>query len=490
MSLVNITIDGKPCAVKQGATILEAAASQGVAIPTLCKIKELDPTANCRLCVTEVEGARTLLTACSTRVGEGMNIQTRSEKVKQSRKRSLELILSRHAVDCHHCLRNGHSKCDDLDPVFCEMCFFCDCVRDGFCELQTLAREYKVDVLPFEVEPNNHKIDDSTHAIIRNNNKCINCRRCVEICGQVQQVHNLVIANRGSNAKIEPQFGESLANSNCIQCGKCAEVCPTGAIHFQEHIDEILYHTHDYDTVTVAQISDDIIPGLAERFNIPVEQVELGRVVAGLKKIGVDYVFFENYAKSQSLKAGEVQLTQMLDSATQPIIVTESRAAVKFIDRHYDALAGQVVSYPSSQQVFGTHIKEHFIAENALEDKPIKVISLSDNSEGATEAYETRSVDYCVNSRELYRMFLRTGVDITIPYPQNLCDAISVEGDENASGLFQPVGWSISDTPTCSEVEWGGKHLQLAVATNLGQAARLLDDIKDNNSQFDIIRIV
>ena len=493
MSQINVTIDGQQCAVAAGSTILEAAATQGVKIPTLCKIKELDPTANCRMCVTEVEGARTLLPACATRVGEGMVIQTKSEKVKASRKRSLELIYSRHAVDCHHCLRNGHSKCDDLDPMFCEMCFFCDCVRDGFCELQDLAREYKVDVLPFAVEPNNRRFDDSTNTIVRNGNKCINCRRCVEVCGQVQNIHNLVVANRGSDAKIVPVHGALLADSDCIQCGKCAEICPTGAISFKEHIDEILYQTHDYDTVTVAQISEDIVPGLAELFDIAPEEVELGRVVAGLKKIGVDYVFFENYAKALSLKEGEAQLTKKLGGKgkkKKPVILTESRAAVKFIERNFDELNGQLIAYPTSQQMFGAHIKDSFIAENDLGNKQVKLITLSDNTERTTEAYETGSVDYNISSRELYRIFLRTGVDLRIEYPANLCDAVSAEAAEEVTGVFSNIPWAIGTEPTCSDVEFGGKSLKLAVATNLGQATKLLEDVKQNSSEFDIIRIV
>lgn len=491
MSQVTVTIDGKACAASSDSTILEAAVSQGIEIPTLCKIKELDPTANCRLCVTEVEGARTLLTACSTRVQDGMKVQTQSDKVIASRKMSLELLLSRHAVDCHHCLRNGHSKSGDLDPLFCEMCFFCDCVRDGFCELQSLATEYKVDVLPFDEEPNNHTIDDSSAAIIRNGNKCINCRRCIEVCGQVQQVNNLVVANRGSNATIQPLYGSLLAESDCIQCGKCADICPTGAIAFKEHIDEILYHTHDYGTVTVAQVSDDILLELTSLFGVEPERKYFERVFAGLKKIGIDFVFTDAYTKGLSKQTGESALKEnMANHPSQAMILTESLAAVKFIDKYYQQLREQLVTYPSSQQVFGSYIRETFIAEKNLSDKQVKIISIANKSEGTNEAAETGCTDYHINARQLYRIFLRTGVDITIDYPASLCNAVSEPESHAASELFADTPWAIGSEPIYSQVDFDGKALKVATAVNLGQAKQLFSEIKQQSNEFDVIRIM
>ena len=151
MENVNITINDRKLLIPTGSTILEAAAGAGIRIPTLCHLKDIDARANCRMCVVEVEKFRTFQPACATKVSEGMVVHTDTPAVRKSRKMTLELLLSRHAVDCHHCMRIGSSKCDDLDPKFCEMCFFCDCVRDGFCELQALSREYKVDKLPYEL---------------------------------------------------------------------------------------------------------------------------------------------------------------------------------------------------------------------------------------------------------------------------------------------------------------------------------------------------
>jgi len=174
MANVNIIMDGRSLSVPAGTSVLEAARANGIRIPTLCFLKELDPRASCRMCVVEIEGARTFQHACATRVREGMVVHTDTEAVRASRKLTLELLLSNHAVDCHHCLRIGSSRCDDLDPKFCEWCFFCDCVKDGFCELQALAREYGVDQLPFPQHHGRYPVDDSA-VIVRDPNKCIKC---------------------------------------------------------------------------------------------------------------------------------------------------------------------------------------------------------------------------------------------------------------------------------------------------------------------------
>lgn len=226
MEKVHITINDKQLTVSSEQTILQAARENGIEIPTLCNLKKIDPRANCRICLVEVDKFRVPQPACATKVSEGMVIKTNTEKLRKLRKNTLELILADHAVDCHHCLRIGSSKCDDLDKNFCEMCFFCDCVKDGFCELQALAREYKVDVLPYEINADKYVEDTSTGSVIRNANKCIKCRKCLDVCTKVQTVGALAVVGRGSEVKVEPAFGKKLIDSPCIQCGRCVEVCP------------------------------------------------------------------------------------------------------------------------------------------------------------------------------------------------------------------------------------------------------------------------
>lgn len=244
MANIHITIDDQQLEVAEGITILEAARGNGIHIPTLCFLKELDPRASCRICVVEVEGMRTFQPSCSTKVRDGMVVRTNTEAVRANRKLTLELIMAHHPVDCHHCLRIGSSKEQDLDPKFCEMCFFCDCVRDGICELQALNREYHVDNLPFALEGCRYEEDVSLHSIIRNSNKCVKCRRCVDVCNDVQNVHNLAMFSRGQDYRVTASMGKPMQESLCVRCGRCVDVCPTGALYMEESIDHMLSDAH------------------------------------------------------------------------------------------------------------------------------------------------------------------------------------------------------------------------------------------------------
>lgn len=485
MEKINITINGTPLTVPAGSTILEAANDAGIHIPTLCHLKEIDPRANCRMCLVEVERFRTLQPACATRVSEGMVVRTDTPKIRQARKTNLELILSHHAVDCHHCLRIGNSKCDDLDPKFCEMCFFCDCVRDGFCELQSLAREYKVDVLPYEIDADASEIDESTGSIIRNPNKCIKCRRCVDICNDVQGVHNLCVENRGSACKIVPGLGKSMKESSCVQCGRCVDVCPTGAIFALEHIDALLYHTHKYDVTTVAQISPNVLPKLAELFHLDTPEADIRAVAAGLRKIGVDYVVSDGFALAKAQEAAKKKLEDA--NGAKGVILTNSYAAEKFVRQNFKELENDLIVYPSVQGMFGEYVKTVFAREKNLDVENIRTISITADNENAAEAAEKNSVDFSLNARELYRMFLRTGVNLK-KIPHTELDSLG-DAKPEMEGAFAPVQWQTHPRLKLEEAELAGKAVQVAVASNLGQSGELLARHEEGESEYPVIRI-
>ncbi|MGM9591672.1 MAG: 2Fe-2S iron-sulfur cluster-binding protein [Oscillospiraceae bacterium] len=477
MADVNITINEKNITVPAGTTILEAARANGVHIPTLCFLEKMTPRANCRMCLVEVDGARTFQHSCATKVRDGMVVHTDTPAIREARKLTLELLLSHHAVDCHHCMRIGSSKCDDLDPKFCEMCFFCDCVKDGFCELQSLAREYKVDLLPFSQKFSDKDADIST-PIVRNPSKCIKCKHCLDVCNDVQTVHNLCASGRGCDVSIGPAFGKDMAHSDCVGCGRCVDVCPTGAIFVREHKDELIYNAHEYGMTTVAQISRNVLPELQKLFKLDVEP-DIRTLVYGLKKIGVDYVFTEDFALA------EVQKQAAENIYNGAAIITNSPAAKKFSAKFFPDV--NVSTYPSTQQFFGSFIREKFAPEKGIDTAKLKIFNVTNDNENAVEASESGSADIVVNARELYRIFLRTGVDLkraTKPEPDSLS-----ETSADYEGFFAPGKWSVDSGVIECELNIGGKLLKAASVHTLGCARRLLDDVRSGKSKYDIIRL-
>lgn len=478
MANVNLTIDGKAVSVPSGTTILAAAGENGIRIPTLCFLEGLEPHASCRMCVVEVEGARTFQHACAAQVREGMVVHTNTEALRASRRLTLQLLLSNHSVDCHHCLRIGSSKCDDLDPRFCEMCFFCDCVKDGFCELQALAREYKVDKLPFEQKHALLPLDVSS-AIVRDPNKCIKCRRCVDVCGKVQTVHNLAASGRGSEVVIGTAFSKPMAESACIGCGRCVEVCPTGAIFAQEHKDEIVYHAHRADTTAIAQVDSALIEELERIWKYKTEPVTVEQLVGSLKKIGFSAVVDAKDARETAQAEAEALLDKRLKSGKA--ILTDNAAAVKLLKRDFGQYSERFVFYLSALSVFGSRAKATF----APDEQKVKTCAFTPFGADASEAADTGCVDYVVNPRELYRIMVRTGSE---PNPRRVGkpDRLPHASPSGKYGrLLEPVRWSMDAEPEYFELSLDGRTLSCAICRNPAQLRRVLAD----KPETDIIRV-
>lgn len=477
MGTVNITLNGKNYTAEAGATILETASANGVYIPTLCHFEGIEGRANCRMCVVEVEGMRTFQPACVTKIREGMVINTDTDRVRDARKNTLQLILAHHAVDCHHCLRIGSSSEQNLDPFFCEMCFWCDCVRDGFCELQSLAREYHVDVLPYIQHEADYEEDRSLGSIIRNPNKCIKCRRCVDVCGEVQTVHNLSMAYRGRDIMVVPEMGSSMDESRCVRCGHCADVCPTGAIYLSEHMDEILTEAHSYTVDAVAQLSDDVIPVLARLYKVDESHITGEKICAALHRNGFSRVISDAHARAVSASQAAEIIEKNIGSGT--VMITSSSAVNNFVERFFPEMKKSIHAYDSPQKVF------HELAGDLGCDKPVKTVNITDVREFGAEAEETGDADYVMNGRELYRMFLRSG---GVPWKRRpeAFDKVWNDGEIPYSELLSERKWDLSDEVEEISVTIKGKECRCAVASNLGQVRRLLEGGYRN---YDVIRL-
>ena len=479
MAEVRLTINGKDCKAEGGMTILEAARENGIRIPTLCHFEGIEGRANCRMCVVEVEGMRTSQPACVTKIREGMVVRTETEKLQAARKATLELIMAHHAVDCHHCMRIGSSSEQSLDPKFCEMCFWCDCERDGFCELQTLNREYHVDVLPYIQHEADYEKDGSLDSVIRNPNKCIKCRRCVDVCGNVQTVHNLSMANRGRDIMVVPEMGKPMAESACVRCGHCVDVCPTGAIYMQEHKDEMLYFAHSYDTDVVAQVSANVIPELAQLFQVEENEITLGRITTALHKVGVKTVVSDEHARITSAK----QAAEIIDKkigGNGPVIITDSSAVMNFVDRYFPEMKDKIDCYDSAQTSFCKS------AEALAGEKPLKLVNITNVKEAGAEGKETGNADYVINARELYRIFLRTGGAPHRKSDQSF-DKTWADGTIPYAALLGAEGWNLDKDPEEVVITAGGKPYKCAVAHNLGQVRKLLEGDCKN---YDVVRLM
>lgn len=480
MANIHLTIDDQKLEVAEGLTILEAARQNGIQIPTLCYLKELDPHASCRICVVEVEGMRTFQPSCSTKVRDGMVVHTNTEAVRANRKLTLQMIMAHHAVDCHHCLRIGNSKEEDLDPKFCEMCFFCDCVRDGICELQALNREYHVDKLPFPIDGYRYTEDVSLHSVNRNANKCVKCRRCVDVCQDVQIVHNLALYGRGQEYRVTPSMNKPMSESPCVRCGRCVDVCPTGAVYMEESIDNMLADTHAYGVKTVGMVSSTVLPELEKLNKMEPGTLDIHKVIAGMKKEGVDCVVSEEQVIDQNQALAE----KLIKTAQGPVILSNSFAVKNFVREFFPELEHRVTFYPSLQQTFSELAKEQLASQFGWDPEQVKTVVFTANNENGAEAKEQGTADYSMNPREIYRTFLRTGVDLHRIRPT---DALKQNPD--AAYLYGPatgpVTFNYEKEPEVMRV--AGK--KIAIAHNLGQCRKLLEEIAGGTCSYDIVRL-
>ncbi len=489
MENVSIIMNGSNLTVAAGSTILEAAKANGIRIPTLCKYKDLAPKARCRVCIVEVDGSDDFKLSCAVKVTEGMVINTDTPAIINARKATIEKMFEYHSVDCNHCMRIGSTKAGDLDREFCESCFFCDCVREGFCELQALSWEYKVDQLPFEIKADTYELDGSLESVIRNPNKCVKCWRCVEVCGKVQTVNVLELLKLETGNILSPVGGKSLKESPCVRCGRCVDICPTGGVYMMEHKDKLIYYAHKYGITTVAQIGPSIIDELEKLFKMEAGKLSPELIASGLRKIGVDYVVTDDFALAKAEKSVEKVLDEKLSNNSGTVIITNSFGAQNFVNGSFQDLKDSMLIYDSVQQAFGKYVKSEFAETKGLAKKDIRTISISNNNENGAEAQELGSVDFSLNARELYRIFLRSGVNMKTYRPSELNTFGTEEISSKYEKLFKNITWTLDKQYEEVELNVEGKVVKAAIAKNLGQCRYLLEQVSNGNSPYSVIRL-
>lgn len=423
---INLKIDGIDVQIEEGSTILDAAHEANVNIPTLCYHQDLCVAGNCRVCVVEQEGARTLPAACATPVAQGMVIHTNSLKVRNARRHIIDLLLSEHRADCTACYKNGS------------------------CELQNLASEYKlgepwfIDLVPHK----NYTIDQYSPSIIKDDSKCIRCQRCVRTCQELQAVSALGVAYKGDKMKISTFFEHPMFEVVCTNCGQCVNRCPTGALVERNYLDEVWDAIYDEDTHVVVQTAPAVRAALGEDLGFAPGTRVTGKMVAALKRLGFDSVLDTDFTADLTIMEEGTELLTRLkralvdkdESVKIPMFTSCSPGWIKFIEHTYPDMLDNLSTCKSPQQMFGALAKTYYAQKRNLD--PAKVVSVSimpctakkyeaDRPEMRDSGY--KDVDYVLTTRELAIMIKQAGIDF-LNLPDENYD--SLMGDSTGAAVI------------------------------------------------------
>ncbi len=394
MEMVNIKINNMPLSVPKGISILEAARMAGIEIPTLCYLKKINEIGACRICMVEVKGARSLVTACVYPVNEGMEIFTNTERVRKSRKMTLELILSTHDRKC------------------------LSCVRSGTCELQQLCKEFGVDDEGrFDGANPVHEYDDSAIHMIRDNGKCILCRRCVAAC-KAQHISVIGANARGFDTHIGSAFERPLDSVACVSCGQCIVNCPTGAIYEKDDTAKVLEAINDPEKFVVVHTAPSIRVTLGECFGMHIGTNVQGKMVAALRRLGFDKVFDTDFGADLTIveEANEF-LGRVQNGGVLPMITSCSPGWIKYCEHYYPDMLDHLSSCKSPQQMSGAIIKTWYAEKMGIDPKDIVVVGImpctakkfeTKRDDQAASGYP--DVDYSLTTRELGRMIESAGI--------------------------------------------------------------------------------
>ncbi len=398
METVHVRINNKELDVEKGTLILDAAAMVGVDIPTLCYHPDQEIKANCRVCAVEVEGCPTLPAACGTVVADGMVVKTNSLKAREARKINIELLLSNHNMSCTTCIRNGN------------------------CELQKIAAELGIRETRFDnimvLEPK----DESSPSIIRNQNKCIKCGRCIQVCSQVQGLAILDYMGRGHTSEVKPAYGRYLNDVACVACGQCSSLCPVAAITEKEDIERVWAAINDPAKHVVVQTAPAVRVSLGEEFGMEPGSIVTGQLVAALRALGFDAVFDTDFTADLTIvEEGNELLKRMKKGGKLPMLTSCSPGWINFIEQYYPELLPHVSTCKSPQQMFGALAKGYYPEKIGRKPEDIFSVSVMPCTAKKYEAQRREmslngkdpDVDAVLTTRELGRMLRQAGIDFS-----------------------------------------------------------------------------
>lgn len=496
--VITLTIDNQIVKAKQGTTILEAARQVGIDIPTLCFLKDVTNSGDCRMCIVEVEGRRGFATSCIQKVEEGMVVHTNSQSVMEARRTVLDLLISNHHKDCLTCIRSGN------------------------CELQALAIKYNISDVKYEGELSEHEIDDESPSIVRDLNKCILCRRCVATCKKIQQIGAIEVANRGFASCISTINNKSLNDVNCTFCGQCIEACPTGALHEKDTTNEVWEKLKDSEYHVVVQTAPAVRVALGEEFGMPIGTNVTGKMVTALKRLGFDKVFDTNTGADFTImeEASEF-IERFSENDSLPMITSCSPGWVKFIEMNYPELLPHLSTCKSPHQMFGALIKTYYAKKQEIDPNKIYVVSVMPCIAKKFERQRPEmknnglyDVDNVITTRELSRMIKQANIDFE---KLNESEFDLPMGEATGAGaIFGTTGGvmeaalrTAQDTLTGQDLERidfeqvrggdgikratvniAGKDINVVAASGLANARKILEEIKSGKANYQFVEIM
>ena len=498
--MITLTIDGVSVTVPEGPTVLEAAKQAKITIPTLCYLKGINQIGACRICMVEIEGARGLAAACVMPAGEGMKVKTNTPRLRQVRRDNLELLLSNHNRECT------------------------TCVRSGSCELQALANEYGIKDIRYEGEKTFKPtdIDDVSPSIVRDNSKCIHCRRCIAACQNVQKIGAIGMGKRGFKSTVGPAFGVSLANSPCVNCGQCIEACPVGALHEKSEIDNVWAAIADPDKFVCVQPAPAVRAALGEEFGLPIGTGVTGKMVASMRRLGFDKVFDTDFGADLTiLEEGTELLGRINNGGVLPMITSCSPGWITYCEKFFPEFIPNLSSCKSPHEMTGAMIKSYYAEKMGIDPEKIFVVSVMPCTAKKYEAQRPelvtnglRDVDAVLTVREYARMVKTAGIDFVDLDDE---DFDSILGESTGAGVIFGATGGVMEAALRTvyekvtgkelknldftavrgfegikeaEVDLNGTKITVAVAHGTGNAEKLLKAIKAGEKNYTFIEIM
>lgn len=498
--MVNLTIDHKKVSVPEGTTIMDAAKEVGIPIPKLCYLKDINEIGACRVCMVELEGKEKLIISCNNVVEEGMVIYTNSPKVRQSRRRTVQFILSQHDCRC------------------------ATCVRSGNCTLQTLANDLGILDIPYKQEYVK-KPWSKDFPLVRDSSKCVKCMRCVQICDKVQGLNIWDVANTGSRTDVDVSLNRKIEDADCALCGQCITHCPVGALRERDDTDKAFDAFADPDKVTVVQIAPAVRTAWGESLGLKREEATINRLVSAIRKMGADYVFDTVFSADLTIMEEGSEFVERLkkgDMEQYPMFTSCCPGWLRFIKSQYPELVPQLSSAKSPQQMFGATTKTYFAQKLGIDPEKIFCISVmpcvakkqESTMELYYEEYAGRDVDLVLTTREIDRMIRADHIDATLLEEEAFDDPLKegtgagvifgatggvmeaalrsayylVTGENPDADAFRDVrgldGWKEAT------FEIAGIELKVAVVHGLGNTRKLIKALKKGTVKYHFVEVM